>query len=489
MKSIADYELIEQLQPGNHGTFYKARPPGRLGHEQDVVAVKILDRHATDNEFKRMAAELQLLLELDHPRIVDVLDAGHEDGRLYYVTRFYHEGGLPLGPASDPGKVVSQVADAAEAAHALHEVGVAHRDIKPSNILLAGGRGHLSDLGVANYADANFTTTGSSPVGTLAYADPRLIHGDPAGRASDIWSLGATLHAAITGQSVLGEIPNAHLAGAIEYVLSATVNISPSCPPAIAAVVAKATHAERPQRYLTGEELAAELRKVASELAGGGAPFAAPPPPSAAGSPPVSPAFSPPPAPVQAPPPPPVGLDPATPPPLGVEGDSTGAPEADYRRPVLVVGQRSSDGHFNHPQAMVCWVSGEMRGSRGPWVAGRAERPPLGVFLFEDGRSYVLKWDTILGRQPDTDERITTGRAGPLALEAELTMSRAHLHVELKDWDVYVTDISSNGTSLLSAATGQRRKLNPGEPTRLEHGDVLVIETLTITFQSHHTIG
>jgi serine/threonine protein kinase len=471
VNSFADYELVDQLQPGNHGTFYLARPPARLNHGDELVALKILDRHATDNEFKRMAAELQLLLELQHPHLVDVIDAGHEDGRLYYATRYYRDGSLPLGPGNDLAAIATQVADAADAAHALHEVGVAHRDIKPSNILIADGRGHLSDLGVANYADANFTTTGSSPVGTLAYADPLLIHGEPAGRASDVWSLGASLHAAVVGYSVLGEIPNAHLAGAIEYVLSAVATVSPSCPPPLSTIVAKATHAERPERYLTGEEMAIELRTAARQLAAA-APRAGVPTPVA--------------APAQAAPPPPAGFDQATPPPLELEGDASTDPQPYYQRPVLVVGQRSVNGHFNHPDATVCWVSGETRGSLGPWVAGRAERPALGVLLFDDGRSYVVRWDTVLGRQPDTDSRVSSGLVAPLALEAELTMSRAHLHLELREWDVFATDISSNGTSIKPAATGQATKMTPGQATLLRDGDTLVIENLSVSYQSHH---
>ena len=262
MKRIADYDVVEQLRPGNHGTFFVARPPARLGLEAELVALKVLDRHATDNELKRMGAELKVLLAIDHPYLVDVLDAGHDDGRLFYATPYFSEGSLASGPCSLDAvtRIASQVADAAEAAHALHQIGVAHRDIKPSNVLLAAGRGHLSDLGVANYADAQFTTTGSSPVGTLTYADPELISGQLPGRASDIWSLGATLHMAVTGQSVIGTIPNAHLAAAIEYVLEAEAVIAPGCRPEIAAVVARATQRHRGDRYLTALEMADDLR-------------------------------------------------------------------------------------------------------------------------------------------------------------------------------------------------------------------------------------
>ncbi|MGF1596840.1 MAG: protein kinase [Acidimicrobiales bacterium] len=483
MRSIADYELLEQLQPGNHGTFYIARPPARLGLAHDRVAVKILDRNATDNEFKRMAAELEILLELNHPRLVEVLDAGHNGGRLYYVTRYYDEGSLPLGPCRDLRQVLLQVADAAEAAHVLHENGVAHRDIKPSNILLADGRGHLSDLGVANYTDANFTTTGSSPVGTLAYADPKLIHGEPPGRASDVWSLGATLHAAVTGQSVLGDIPNANLATAIEYVLGAAARVAPSCPPEVAAVIRKATATERVDRHLTADELAADLRELAQRQSDSPPGPGSPPPPPGSGARAVPP---PPPPPRSAP----VRRVPGTSEPLLVSrSDRPPPPTAPYQQPVVVDGVVSVAGQLNHPLADRCWASGEIRGSAGPWVPQRGHRPPLGVFIFDDGRSYVLAWDTVLGRQPDTDLRVSEGRAAPLALEGELTMSRAHLAIELRDWDVFVTDLSANGTRLRRRGSPSPERLVRGQPTPLSDGDELLIAKRTVTYRSHHRAG
>jgi hypothetical protein len=67
-------------------------------------------------------------------------------------------------------------------------------------------------------------------------------------------------------------------------------------------------------------------------------------------------------------------------------------------------------------------------------------------------------------------------------------MSRAHLFLELRDWDVFATDISSNGTSIIPAATGQSTKMTPEQPTLLRGGDRLVIENLSITYQSHHHV-
>jgi serine/threonine protein kinase len=449
MSRVADYELVDQLQAGNHGTFFTARPPARLGIEADLVALKVLDRHATDNELKRMGAELRVLLSVDHPYLVDVIDAGHERGRLYYATRFFSQGSLQPGPcpADRVAVVAGLVADAAEAAHALHQVGVAHRDIKPTNILLADGRGHLSDLGVANYSEAHFTTTGASPVGTLTYADPELINGQPAGRASDIWSLGATLHMVVTGRSVIGDIPDAHLAAAIGYVLEAEADVDPACPPGIRAVVARATQRERADRYLTAQELADDLRSVAGQS------LSTVVEPSSESSPLLLA--------------PPREASAALPP---------------HHQPVLVIGARSPAGYFNHPDARRCRLAGRSRDPEHPWRAERGIRPPLGVLLGDDGRNHLVHCDLVVGRQPEEDEEVAEGRAVPIAYEASPTMSRVHLRIEPREWEVLVVDTSSNGTSVRPAGGGAPRPLEPGRPTPLTHGDEIVFEGRSLRY-------
>lgn len=451
MKRIADYQIVEQLQTGNHGTFFVARAPSRLELDDDLVAIKVLERHATDNEFKRMAAELDVLLRLDHPYLVDVLDAGHEEGRLFYATRYFRDGSLDLGPSEDVADIACIMADAAEAAHALHEIGVAHRDIKPSNILLEEGRGHLCDLGVANYLQAQFTATGSSPVGTLAYADPALIRGAAPGRSSDVWSLGATLHAAVTGRSVLGDIPDHHLAAAIEYVFGAEPELAPDCPPVIGAIVARSIQADPADRYPTAAELAGALRRVADR------PWS------------------------------PVRIEP-------IENDGTtnqafpvaerppvGAATAAFRQPVFVVGARSSAGHFNHPEAVVCRVSGERRDPARPWPTERGVRPPLGVLLGDDGSNHLVHWNLVIGREPESDPRVVDGWAAPVTFATVPTMSRAHLVIEVDDWAATATDVSTNGTRLLRV-DGEELMLGPNDSAVLNDGDLLLLGTRSLTY-------
>ncbi len=457
MKRFAGYALVRALGHGNHGTFHLAKPPPERGLGRDEVALKILDRHASDNEFKRMAAELEVLLELQHPRLVPVLDAGHEEGRLFYATTYYADGSLPVGPDGDPRRAAALVADAAEAAHALHERGVAHRDIKPSNILMAAGRGHLGDLGVANYLDARFTATGARPVGTLTYSDPRLIHGDRPGRASDIWSLAATLHMAVTGRSLIGDIPNAQLVQAIEYVLSAEARIEPSVPGPLAAIIGRAAQPDPADRHGTALELAADLRAWAgvTPLAGdGGTDVLAPDRDR-------------------------VGDDGRRGFPVAERGPTLDRPT--YEHPVAVVGLRSPAGWFNRADAVRCRVTGHPRTDGDGWIPERRSRPPLGVLVDGEGRARLLRWDVVIGRQPDHDEAVAAGRAEGIAHPDAVTMSRAHVRLVLDEWSVLAIDGSSNGTRVRSA-DGQVRLLTRGRPEPLVAGDTLLIEGEAYTF-------
>ena len=82
-----------------------------------------------------------------------------------------------------------------------------HRDIKPANILLDNGHGKLSDLGLAQMLTPGMTMTGVGPVGSIEYMEPDVIWGERAARASDVWSLGLTLHRVVTGAGVFGTIP------------------------------------------------------------------------------------------------------------------------------------------------------------------------------------------------------------------------------------------------------------------------------------------
>ncbi len=257
-KGIADYEFVESLGKGNHGDFWLARPPARLGlAANELVAVKTLGQRASDADFRRMGNELRVYASVDSPYLVEVLDAGHQDGRLFYTTRYFADGSLgsPARPL-ERREVCRAVADAARAAHALHEAGIAHRDIKPSNVMLESGRGRLSDLGLAQVINPGQTVTGIGPVGTIEYLAPEVIRGERASRASDVWALGVTLHRVLTGRPVYHDLPTSSLVDALRRILTDRPVIDPSLAEAERAIVARCLEADPADRHPTAEALA-----------------------------------------------------------------------------------------------------------------------------------------------------------------------------------------------------------------------------------------
>ena len=112
---------------------------------------------------------------------------------------------LRIGGPLAPEVAVSVVAMVADALETAHESGLVHRDIKPANILLERRgrelRALLADFGLARLAEfsGGLTTTGSW-LGTVDYAAPETLAGDPATAAADVYALGAVLHAALTGR-------------------------------------------------------------------------------------------------------------------------------------------------------------------------------------------------------------------------------------------------------------------------------------------------
>lgn len=264
MDGIADYRFIERLGEGNHGTFWLARPPARLGTiDVEFVAVKTLAQEATDQDYQRMANELRVYATVDSPHLVHIFDAGHQDGRLFYATSFFADGSL-AGPARPMQRheVIAAVADAAMGAHALHEAGIAHRDIKPANIMIAGTQAKLGDLGLAQIINPGQTVTGIGPVGTIEYLAPEQVQGQKASRASDIWALGVTLHRAITGRGVYQSFPVDSLLDALRFVLTSRPTLDQELDAAAQPIIERCLMEDPAARYQTAAELAEALRPL-----------------------------------------------------------------------------------------------------------------------------------------------------------------------------------------------------------------------------------
>ena len=152
-----------------------------------------------------------------------------------------------------------------------------------------------------------------------------------------------------------------------------------------------------------------------------------------------------------------------------------------------VRGYRCRDAHLNDPRALFCAICGiRMAESTGVFVVG--PRPPLGLLVFDNGASFSLDDNYLLGREPDIDERVRTGRLRPLVLfDTSGVISRRHAEIRLEDWDVLLVDCgSANGTLVAERGATVWSALVPGQPVRMLPSMQVRIGERSFVFESLH---
>ena len=207
---VGRYRLVRPVGRGGMGAVWQAHDT-LLGRD---VAIKEIWLPSAGSEpvdpadplIRRALREAQAAARLRHPGIVTVYDVVTDEGRPWIVMELIdgrslaeaiREHGLLTEQRS--AEIGLQVLDALRAAH---REGVAHRDVKPANILLdTADRVVLTDFGIAAIDDATALTATGQMVGSPAYLAPERINGQPATAASDLWALGVTLYATVTGRS------------------------------------------------------------------------------------------------------------------------------------------------------------------------------------------------------------------------------------------------------------------------------------------------
>ncbi|MEU8798634.1 serine/threonine-protein kinase [Spirillospora sp. NPDC048819] len=201
------YELAEILGRGGMGAVWRARDR-TLGREVAVKEVSLpdgLDGAQVERVYARTFREARSAARLDHPGIVTVYDVVEEDGRPWIIMQLIRAESLDRviareGPQA-PGRVAEIGLDLLDALRAAHAAGVVHRDVKPGNVLLPPGRAVLTDFGIATVAGDETLTQAGAVLGSPAYLAPEQAGHQRATPASDLWSLGATLYAAVEGRA------------------------------------------------------------------------------------------------------------------------------------------------------------------------------------------------------------------------------------------------------------------------------------------------
>src|SRR6266571_686646 len=239
---LGGYQLEDEIGRGSMGMVYRGKQIA-LGRE---VAVKVMSRAlAKDASYvARFIREAQIIAGLNHPNIVQIFDAGQQNGLLYFVMEYIQgptlasllhlDGSIPQHLAAE---YAAQIAEALDSAY--RERNVIHRDIKPENLMLdRWGKIKVMDFGLARAIGHQKITVAKTLVGSIYYASPEQIWGQELDNRSDIYALGVVLYEMVSGrrpftgrslpelsQAITGEKPkppmafNRELSPALERVI------------------------------------------------------------------------------------------------------------------------------------------------------------------------------------------------------------------------------------------------------------------------------
>jgi eukaryotic-like serine/threonine-protein kinase len=209
------YRLVHRVGAGGMGVVWEAwdeRLQRRVAAKQLQLPPGLTEAEA-ELASKRAMREARISARLHHRFAVPVFDVVDDEGQPCLIMQFLpsitlaallRETGT-LQP-HEAAQVGAQVASALSAAH---ELGIVHRDVKPANILIADdGSALISDFGISHaLGDVTLTERGLVH-GTPAYLSPEAARGEEASFASDVFSLGATLYAALEGSPPFGTDQN-----------------------------------------------------------------------------------------------------------------------------------------------------------------------------------------------------------------------------------------------------------------------------------------
>ncbi len=290
-RQFGRYTLRYRVAQGGMACVYLAQLRMEEGFSKWVAIKTIQPRIASDERFVTMFLdEARLVSRIDHPNVCTVLDFGQDAGTYYIAMEYLHGESLAavlrrLRHRSTPLSLplgARILADIARGLHAAHELrtaegtnaGVVHRDVSPQNIfVLYEGLSKVVDFGIARWEERSAEKTSTNEIkGKLQYMSPEQLMQDPIDRRSDVFSLGAVLWEATTGERLFKREKD------VETILSVIKEPIPrpsekvaDFPPRLEEIVMRALQRKPADRYETAALLARDLENfiVASGVSAG----------------------------------------------------------------------------------------------------------------------------------------------------------------------------------------------------------------------------
>ena len=271
-KRIGAYELLEPIGRGGTAAVFKAQKMGDTSGE--VYALKVVWPHLTVNHeaLLRFRREIDVLGELDHPRLVRFVEAGRHDGCFYYVMEHLTGGTLRdrierRGPGS-PEDALDLLSELAQPLGYLHGRGLVHRDVKPGNIFYDDeGHAVLGDFGLAKRQEDHGITLAEEFIGTPLYLAPEVFASDKFDHRVDLYALGVCALELILGKPPLDEQdPVRLIARLVNEGFPAVSEVCRGLPPAVERVIAHLLERDPSRRTESAEVLAEEAGAADVEL-------------------------------------------------------------------------------------------------------------------------------------------------------------------------------------------------------------------------------
>ncbi len=276
------YELLVQTARGGMGALWAARLHLACGFERRFAVKTMLPKLAHDPILRRMwLDEARLTAGITHPNVVEVLDAGEDDGVLFIVMEWIEgtslhalaRGARRCGETIPLGVALRTVVDACRGLHAAHEhratngrrLDIVHRDVSPENLMVTvHGVTKVIDFGIARSRDSVDLRPGEV-VGKPLFMSPERARAEVVDCRADVWSLGVVLYKVLTGgYPYPGQCDT-------EILLQLTTRkaaapLPRSVPRPIRQVIERALSLDVEQRYPSALALAEDLEAAAAAL-------------------------------------------------------------------------------------------------------------------------------------------------------------------------------------------------------------------------------
>jgi serine/threonine protein kinase/WD40 repeat protein len=269
---LGAYRIDGLLGEGGMGAVYRATDE-RLGRS---VAVKVLAKLADDAAVERFRREARAAAGVKHRNVLVVHEASFEGGSPFLVFELAPGGSLSNRirtggrlPWREAARTLAQVARGLEA---IHGAGLVHRDLKPSNVLFdEEGVARISDFGLARatVGEANRLTATGELVGTPEFMAPEQVESArEVGPKADLWSLGATLHAALTGRPPFEGRGPSLLYQVLTAAPARVTDAAPDVAPRLERLVLALLQKDPKKRPESAGDVARELEAIEREAGG-----------------------------------------------------------------------------------------------------------------------------------------------------------------------------------------------------------------------------